>query len=268
VTEPQVTFAGLLRKLRVEAHLTQEELAESSGVRPRTVSDLERGVAVTPHRETVQRLADALDLTGLARAEFEAVARGRPVATRTGSAGAAGVAAATRALPRDITSFTGRQQQLQELMDAASGPGGVVGIHAIGGMAGIGKTAFAVNAAHRLADQFPAGQIFLPLHGHTPGQRPVDPGDALASLLLTIGVPATQIPPDLEARTALWPRFFTGVTGSAPWSLFPVFDHGVLLAGRFGARLSPRCAGFHGPVGSFAGRRVIGGPVRSVLAGL
>ena len=79
-----------------------------------------------------------------------------------------------------------------------------MGIHAIGGMAGVGKTAFAVHAAHQLADRFPAGQIFLPLHGHTPGRRPVDPGDALASLLLTAGVPAAQIPPGLEARTALW----------------------------------------------------------------
>ena len=51
--------------------------------------------------------------------------------------------------------------------------GGVVGIHAIGGMAGVGKTAFAVHAAHRLAGRFPAGQIFLPLHAHTPGQQPV-----------------------------------------------------------------------------------------------
>ena len=118
--------------------------------------------------------------------------------------GTGGVAAATRALPRDVASFTGRQRELQELVDAAAGSGGAVGIHAIGGMAGIGKTAFAVRAAHRLADRFPAGQIFLPLHGHTPGRQPVDPGDALASLLLTAGVPAAQIPPGMEARMALW----------------------------------------------------------------
>jgi tetratricopeptide (TPR) repeat protein len=119
-------------------------------------------------------------------------------------AGAGGVAVATRTLPRDIASFTGRQQELADLVDAAAGEGGVVGIHAIGGMAGVGKTAFAVHAAHRLAERFPAGQIFLPLHGHTPGQRPVDPADALASLLLTAGIPAGQIPPGVEARMALW----------------------------------------------------------------
>ena len=105
---------------------------------------------------------------GPARAEAEAVARGGAV---PGGAGAGWAAAATRTLPRDIASFTGRQRELAELVDAVAGAGagGVVGIHAIGGMAGVGKTAFAVHAAHRLADRFPAGQIFLPLHGHTPG---------------------------------------------------------------------------------------------------
>ena len=199
MAELLVTFAGLLRQLRAEAQLTQEELAGVSGVRPRTVSDLERGVAVTPQRETIRRLADALKLTGLMRARFEAIARGRPVP-------AGEVAAAPRTLPRDIASFTGRQQELRDLANATADtaqPGCVV-IHAIGGMAGIGKTAFAVHAAYRLADRFPGGQIFLSLHGHTPGQVPVDSGDALASLLLTTGVAARQIPAGLEARTALW----------------------------------------------------------------
>jgi tetratricopeptide (TPR) repeat protein len=67
-----------------------------------------------------------------------------------------------------------------------------------------GKTTLAVHAAHRLAGSFPGGQFFLPLHAHTPGQRPVEPADALASLLLTAGVPAAQIPPGVEARAARW----------------------------------------------------------------
>ena len=60
--------------------------------------------------------------------------------------------------------------------------GGVVGIHAIGGMAGVGKTTFAVHAGRPgwLWEIFPGGQIFLLLHGHTPGGQPVDPAEALA----------------------------------------------------------------------------------------
>ncbi len=115
-----------------------------------------------------------------------------------------GAAAATRTLPRDPGSFTGRQRELQELVEAAASAGGVVRIHAIGGMAGVGKTAFAVHAAHKLANRFPDGQIFLQLHGHTPGQQPVEPADALASLLLTVGVDAAHIPPGVQARMALW----------------------------------------------------------------
>ena len=200
MAEPPAGLAGVLRGLRAGAALTQEELAEAAGLSPRTVSDLERGLATTPHKDTVRLLADALQLGGSARVEFEAAARGHTV---PGRARGRGVAAA-RTLPRDIASFTGRQRELAALAEAAAGAGGVVSIHAIGGMAGIGKTAFAVHAAHRLASRFPAGQIFLPLHAHTPGHRPVDPADALASLLLTIGIPALQIPADLEARTGLW----------------------------------------------------------------
>jgi DNA-binding transcriptional regulator YiaG len=50
VAEPQVTFAGLLRELRTGARLTQEELAEAAGLSPRSVSDLERGIAQAPRR--------------------------------------------------------------------------------------------------------------------------------------------------------------------------------------------------------------------------
>src|SRR5262249_34998605 len=80
----------------------------------------------------------------------------------------------------------------------------------IGGMAGRGKTTFAVHAAHRLAARFPDGQFYLPLHAHTRGQRPVDPADALSSLLLTAGLAPQQIPPGLEARAARWREHVAG----------------------------------------------------------
>lgn len=123
------------------------------------------------------------------------------------------MAAATRMLPRDISGFTGRAAELARLtagLADTAATGGVVGIHAIGGMAGIGKTTLAVHAAHRLAGQFPDGQIFLPLHAHTPGQRPVDPADALASLLLAAGLGAEAIPAGLDARAGCWRDYLAG----------------------------------------------------------
>jgi tetratricopeptide (TPR) repeat protein/transcriptional regulator with XRE-family HTH domain len=212
VAEPGLSFAGLLRQLRAEATLTQEELAEAAGVSPRSVSDLERGINRTAHKDTALLLADALNLTGPVQKAFVAAARGKApaagvLAAREGVVPGSFAAAATRALPRDLAAFTGRQADLAQLMEklaSMAANGEVVGIHAIDGMAGIGKTTFAVHAAHHLAGAFPDGQFFLPLHAHTAGQRPVDPADGLASLLLTAGVPAAQIPPGLQARAGRW----------------------------------------------------------------
>jgi transcriptional regulator with XRE-family HTH domain len=203
---------GIARQLRTEAKLTQEELAEAAGLSPRSVSDLERGIHRTARKDTAGLLAGGLGLAAPVRALFVAAARDRGPAAEVLAAAheaapGAAAAAASRTLPRDTASFTGRERELARLLEnlpPGAADGQVVGIHAIDGMAGIGKTAFAVHAAHRLAPSFPDGQLFLPLHAHTPGQRPVDPADALASLLLTAGLAAAQIPPGLEARAARW----------------------------------------------------------------
>jgi tetratricopeptide (TPR) repeat protein/transcriptional regulator with XRE-family HTH domain len=216
--QPAPGFDGLLRQLRAEAQLTQEELAEAAALSPRSVSDLERGIHRTARKDTAVLLAGALNLAEPVRSLFVAAALGhvpaaQVLAAMQEQAQAAFAAAATRTLPHDVASFTGRGAELTQLLSAIddlAADGGVVGIHAIGGMAGIGKTAFAIHAAHQLAGRFPAGQVFLPLHGHTPGQRPVEPGDALASLLLTAGVAAAQIPPGLQARMALWRHRLAG----------------------------------------------------------
>ena len=223
VAEPAPSFSGLLRQFRTEARLTQEELAEAAGLSPRSVSDLERGVNRTARKDTAVLLADALSLAGEVRVLFVAAARGRApaaevlAARRDGAArsSAAGgsAAAATRSLPRDIGSFTGREPELARLLGMLAAPaadGGAPGICVIDGMAGIGKTTFVVHAAHRLAGNFPDGQFFLPLHAHTPGQRPVGPADALASLLLTAGVAEQHIPPGMEARAGRWRDYVAG----------------------------------------------------------
>jgi tetratricopeptide (TPR) repeat protein/transcriptional regulator with XRE-family HTH domain len=215
--QPAISFAWLLKSLRLEAGLTQEDLAEAAELSCRAVSDLERGVTLSARKETTRLLAEALGLTGTARAVFEAGARrhapGLGALAEADSMGSGAIAAATRTLPRDVASFTGRDAEMAHLMEAiseAEDTGGVVRIHAIGGMAGVGKTTFAIHAAHQLTTRFPDGQIFLRLHAHTPGQRPVDPAEALANLLLTTGVAADQIAPTLEARMGLWRSHLAG----------------------------------------------------------
>jgi tetratricopeptide (TPR) repeat protein/transcriptional regulator with XRE-family HTH domain len=212
VAEPFLSFGGLLRQFRAEARLTQEELAEAAGLSPRSVSDLERGINRTARKDTAVLLADALSLTGQVRVLFVAAARGRApagevLAARLDEAADGSAAAAAQSLPRDIGSFTGREPELARLLGTlanVTADGGPPGICVIDGMAGIGKTTLAVHAAHRLTGSFPDGQFFLPLHAHTPGQRPVSPADALASLLMTAGVAVQQIPPGVEARAGRW----------------------------------------------------------------
>ena len=113
-----------------------------------------------------------------------------------------------RQLPADTALFTGRDDELDRLLALAGhGPGdspGTVVISAIDGMGGIGKTALAIRAAHRLATRYPDGQLFIDLHGFTQGTAPRDPGDVLATLLSSLGVPPGQIPRDLDARAALY----------------------------------------------------------------
>ncbi len=180
------------------------------------MSDLERGINLTPRRDTARLLADALGLAGTPREQFEAAARRKMTASspraRTPKPDA-GVAAATRTLPRDVASFTGREPELRRLLGASAAnlrASNALTICAVGGMAGIGKTALAVHAAHLLAPRFPDGQIFLPLHGHTPGQAPIEPEQALASLLQSAGVAVEHVPQGLETRVRLWRDYLAG----------------------------------------------------------
>jgi DNA-binding SARP family transcriptional activator/tetratricopeptide (TPR) repeat protein len=114
-----------------------------------------------------------------------------------------------RELPADVSGFTGRAAELAELdlllpglagQDAAGPPGAVV-ISAVAGTAGVGKTALAVRWAHRVAGQFPDGQLYVNLRGYDPDQ-PVTASEALAGFLRALGVAGQDIPVEKAERAA------------------------------------------------------------------
>jgi tetratricopeptide (TPR) repeat protein/transcriptional regulator with XRE-family HTH domain len=210
-------FGAWLRALRGAAGLSQQELADKSGLSARTIGDLERGRTRWPHPHSVLRLADALDLRGPERDEFTGALARRlagPDATamprrilEPAAASDATAAGYRHGLPPDTAAFTGRDTELELIAGDLTGgaaPRGAVAIRTIGGMPGVGKTALAVHAAHLLAGTFPDRQLFVDLRGHTPGQEPVSPEDALAGLLAATGVDPRFLPADLAGRSMLW----------------------------------------------------------------
>ncbi|WP_203909239.1 tetratricopeptide repeat protein [Rhizocola hellebori] len=87
---------------------------------------------------------------------------------------------------------------------------GTVAISAIGGTAGVGKTALAVYWAHRVADRFPDGQLYMDLRGFGPDGQVVAPAEAVRRFLDALDVPPEKIPADVDARAALYRSMLAG----------------------------------------------------------
>jgi tetratricopeptide (TPR) repeat protein len=104
-------------------------------------------------------------------------------------------------LPRDVPGFTGRGDELARLAGLAGG--GRVVVTAIGGTAGVGKTALAVHAAHQLLGEFPDGHLYAHLRGYSEGQDQAEPGEVLSLFLRSLGVPAAEVPAVAEERSGL-----------------------------------------------------------------
>jgi DNA-binding SARP family transcriptional activator/tetratricopeptide (TPR) repeat protein len=113
-----------------------------------------------------------------------------------------------RQLPAAVGCFTGRAAELAQLtglLDQAGGqPTGTVVISAIGGTAGVGKTALAVHWAHQVADRFGDGQLYVNLRGFDPSGTPAAPEAVIRGFLDALGVPAGQIPPGSQAQADLY----------------------------------------------------------------
>jgi tetratricopeptide (TPR) repeat protein/transcriptional regulator with XRE-family HTH domain len=194
-----------LAERRKAVGLTQEQLAEQLGVERTTVVRWERG-QTQPLPWLRPKLAQALGVSA-DRVE-ELLAAGSAPASPEGRA-----AAAPRQLPAAVADFTGRAAELQALtrMLDQAGPGapGTVVISAIGGTAGVGKTALALHWAHHVAAWFPDGQLHVNLRGYDPDQ-PMPATDALAGFLRSLGVAGQDIPPDETERAARYRSLLAG----------------------------------------------------------
>lgn len=113
-------------------------------------------------------------------------------------------------VPMDIPEFTGRDLELTALTamaaPAVQGPGCSPVVCAIEGMAGVGKTRFAIHAAHDLVRRgwFDEVRLWADLRGFDPRLDPADPTAVLGAFLRHLGVPGWEMPEDLEARAALY----------------------------------------------------------------
>jgi tetratricopeptide (TPR) repeat protein/transcriptional regulator with XRE-family HTH domain len=202
-------FGRLLCSLRLKAGLTQEELAERSGVSVRALSDIERGRTTRPYRDSVGRLADALRLSGPARQHFLDTARGRSAAPAPWAPSAALTRLAQlvpRQMPANVPYFAGRTSELSvlatHLRPAPGAPGPRVA--AITGTAGVGKTALALHWAYGAAERFADGQLYVNLRGFDPSGNPVTPAEAIRGFLVGFGIPDERIPANPQALAALY----------------------------------------------------------------
>jgi non-specific serine/threonine protein kinase len=203
------TFAELLRRHRAAAGLTQEALAERAGLSPEGVGALERGVRRAPQRQTVALLADALGLSGAARAGLEAaVERRRGPAPPRPDARHPSRAPDARPhnLPAPLTSFVGRGRELAEVRR-------LLGAHrlvTLTGAGGVGKTRLALQAAAGVLaggapgssaarGPHPGGVWFVDLAPLAPLADPGLVADAALTALGAGGAPGQPAPAALTA---------------------------------------------------------------------
>ncbi|MFI2436543.1 BTAD domain-containing putative transcriptional regulator [Streptomyces sp. NPDC018693] len=196
------------RQLMLALHRTgrrAEALAVHRDLRARLVEELgvEPGRAVREAHAEVLRGAASKGATALGERKAGDSGAGRPCRPdRTSAAMAPPVPAQ---LPPAPAHFTGRDDDVRRLLHTLAertGTGGTQ-VAVISGMAGVGKSALALQVAHTLRERFTDGQLYVDLHGATPGMAPLPVGEALTALLLDLGTDPRRIPEHPDAKTAL-----------------------------------------------------------------
>ena len=152
-------FGPLLRRYRLAAGLTQEELAARAGLSVRGISDLERERKTTPRRETVRLLADALALSPRQRALLEAAAR--PQTTPFPAPLADAALTPPHNVPTPLTPLIGRERETLALAAALRRPASR--LLTLTGPGGVGKTRLALEVAEDALMDFEDGVYVVPL---------------------------------------------------------------------------------------------------------
>ncbi|MEV0391330.1 BTAD domain-containing putative transcriptional regulator [Nonomuraea sp. NPDC050643] len=232
--EFQLVEGHPLEELRLAALTDRIDADLALGRHAELIGELRQATAAAPLHERLRgqlmlalyrdgRRAEALEQYTLARRCFRdelglepgdelarlqrAVLDGDPELLGEGRATPAGSPRQVpRQLPADVPRFTGRGKDLGTLDTLL---GSVLVISAIAGTAGVGKTALATHWAQSRTERFPDGQVYLDLHGYSP-RSPVAPGQALERLLRVLGVPAGEIPHDVDERAALYRSLLSG----------------------------------------------------------
>ncbi len=230
--------APRLAELRLQAAETRIEADLNLGRHAEVIGELRQLAAAQPLRERLQALlmlalyrdsqrAEALATYRQARRTLveelgaepgpelqklhQRILDADPALSLVDPAAPAAVAAPIRPtppqqLPAAVAGFTGRAAELEALtrmLDQARGPGTVV-ISAIGGTAGVGKTALALHWAHQVASRFPDGQLHVNLRGYDPSGNPAAPAEVIRAFLDALGVPPGQIPASEEAQAGMY----------------------------------------------------------------
>jgi predicted ATPase/transcriptional regulator with XRE-family HTH domain len=177
------SLGPVLRRLRLEAQMSQEELAELAHLSVESISALERGRRRAPYRETLRLIADALRLSKVQREELESAAKRKtapvavvqydsadaalPVVSRAGESGS-GTANANN-LPSRLSSFVGRESEVAEITALVASHRLVT----VTGSGGVGKTRTSLEVAAKVLEHWSDGVWFVEL-------GPLSSGDHIA----------------------------------------------------------------------------------------